>query len=63
MSSARKLQSEIDRVLKRVQEGVEEFDAIWFDAADRFHHCSHSVLFQGKGHCFNFIEREGKARE
>jgi hypothetical protein len=29
MGSARKLQSEIDRTLKKVQEGVELFDQIW----------------------------------
>jgi len=27
--STRKLQAEIDRVLKRVQEGIEQFDSIW----------------------------------
>lgn len=29
MGAARKLQSEIDRCLKKVQEGIDEFDAIW----------------------------------
>lgn len=29
MAAARKLQSEIERTLKRVTEGVAEFDAIW----------------------------------
>ena len=29
MASARKLQSEIDKVLKKVQEGCEVFDVIW----------------------------------
>ena len=29
MASARKLQSEIDKVLKKVQEGCEVFDMIW----------------------------------
>ena len=27
--AARKLQAEIDRTLKKVQEGIEEFDQIW----------------------------------
>ena len=29
MAAQRKLQMEIDRCLKRVQEGIEEFDGIW----------------------------------
>lgn len=29
MGASRKLQGEIDRVLKKVQEGVEVFDSIW----------------------------------
>ena len=29
MGDKRKLQTEIDRTLKKVQEGVEVFDAIW----------------------------------
>lgn len=29
MAAARKLQSEIERCLKRVQEGIDEFDSIW----------------------------------
>jgi len=29
MAAQRKLQQEIDRCLKRVQEGIEEFDGIW----------------------------------
>ena len=29
MSGARKLQTEIDRTLKKVEEGVEVFDEIW----------------------------------
>jgi len=29
MGATRKLQGEIDRVLKKVQEGVDVFDSIW----------------------------------
>lgn len=29
MGASRKLQGEIDRVLKKVQEGVDVFDSIW----------------------------------
>jgi hypothetical protein len=29
MGAARKLQAEIDRTLKKVQEGLEEFHGIW----------------------------------
>lgn len=29
MGAARKLQAEIDRTLKKVQEGIDEFDQIW----------------------------------
>lgn len=29
MGAARKLQAEIDRTLKKVQEGMNEFDEIW----------------------------------
>ena len=29
MGAARKLQGEIDRVLKKVQEGIDEFNSIW----------------------------------
>ncbi len=29
MGASRKLQAEIDRVLKKVQEGIEIFDNIW----------------------------------
>lgn len=29
MGASRKLQGEIDRVLKKVQEGVDVFDGIW----------------------------------
>ncbi len=33
MGAARKLQAEIDRTLKKVQEGIEEFDQIWQKAS------------------------------
>ena len=36
MGASRKLQGEIDRVLKKVQEGVDVFDSIWNKV--RFHH-------------------------
>lgn len=29
MAHAKKLQAEIDRTLKKVQEGIDEFDEIW----------------------------------
>ncbi len=29
MGAARKIQAEIDRTLKRVQEGIDDFDDIW----------------------------------
>jgi hypothetical protein len=35
MGASRKLQGEIDRVLKKVQEGVDVFDSIW-NKARRF---------------------------
>lgn len=45
MGAARKLQAEIDRTLKRVQDGIIEFDEIWNKARfnvyrkiDVFHH-------------------------
>jgi CCR4-NOT transcription complex subunit 3 len=33
--AARKLQAEIDRTLKKVQEGIEEFDQIWVKVGSR----------------------------
>jgi len=34
MGASRKLQGEIDRVLKKVQEGVDVFDSIWNKVID-----------------------------
>ena len=36
MGAARKLQGEIDRTLKKVQEGIDEFDQIWQKASPVF---------------------------
>jgi hypothetical protein len=35
MGAARKLQGEIDRTLKKVQEGIDEFDQIWQKASNQ----------------------------
>lgn len=42
MGAARKIQSEIDRTLKKVQEGIDIFDEIWekVSIAERLS-CSH----------------------
>ena len=45
MAGARKLQAEIDRTLKKVQEGVELFDEIWEKGA----HCSVAPLGEPTG--------------
>lgn len=43
MGASRKLQGEIDRVLKKVQEGVDVFDSIWNKV---FCLCKHFCIFQ-----------------
>ena len=37
--AARKLQAEIDRTLKKVQEGIEEFDQIWVKVSSFYRRC------------------------
>ena len=37
MGASHKLQGEIDRVLKKVQEGVDVFDSIWNKVPPWFH--------------------------
>lgn len=39
MGAARKLQAEIDRTLKKVQEGIIEFDEIW----DKVNHLNSDI--------------------
>ena len=46
MSGARKLQTEIDRTLKKVEEGVEIFDEIWDKASPGLSACNKNNLRQ-----------------
>ena len=39
MGANRKLQAEIDRTLKKVNEGIEVFDQIW-EKVDSLHRCA-----------------------
>lgn len=45
MGASRKLQGEIDRVLKKVQEGVDVFDGIWNKVVYFDTHCFLYALF------------------
>lgn len=51
MGASRKLQGEIDRVLKKVQEGVDVFDSIWNKVFVRllYAHLSISIASMNKG--------------
>lgn len=49
MGASRKLQGEIDRVLKKVQEGVDVFDSIWNKVS---HSCWNSLFLEIHQSCF-----------
>jgi queuine/archaeosine tRNA-ribosyltransferase len=44
MGASRKLQGEIDKVLKKVQEGVDVFDSIWNKVKARTHTHIHTCI-------------------
>lgn len=61
MGATRKLQGEIDRVLKKVQEGVDVFDSIWNKVRVGSGPFSHRVVVCGPGRVVAFFFLNGWA--